>query len=203
MKTFLLLVSILVVSFSAFGQGRVSFRNTASTSYYLYTNNALMTSSGWISGANAYRIGLYASTSVGASESSLTLIGLATNSAALPGRFLGPNPYALPAQFVAGSPITFQLRAWSFAGGLTYEEALVAAAADPLNVATGTSPLGTVTPTAVPSPAAELFGTNPGQLSSGFCIGCIPEPSTHTLASLGAVALLLFSRHARRLKPQR
>src|SRR5436190_19052513 len=119
----LLLAALLGTTASALAQGNVSFRNNASTSFYITTNNAARTASGPISGVNAYRIGLYAAPGTGASAQSLVLIGLATNNGALPGRFLGPSPYVLPAGYAPGTPITFQIRAWSFAGGLSYEEA--------------------------------------------------------------------------------
>jgi len=199
MKKLLLLAVLLTTVASVMAQGRVSFRNTASTSYYLYTNDAAGSlvgapSTRYMSGANAYRIGLYGSTQTGAAESSLSLIGIATNSPTFAGRFFGPSPYALPAQYVAGSPMTFQVRAWSLAGGLSYEEALVAAAANPLEIALGQSPLGTVTPTASPSAAADLWGTGAGQLSSGFEIKPVPEPSSIALGLLGLGAIALFRR---------
>jgi hypothetical protein len=191
-KAVLILLTSLLAITSTFGQGRVTFRNGASTNYYIYTNGP--GGLGLMSGVDAYRIGLYASPNTGASAGSLTLIGLATNAAALPGRFLGPAPYFITAPgYTAGQPITFQIRAWSFAAGLTYEEALLGSVLDPLNVHIGTSVLGTTTPTPAPSPAGELWGTSPGNLTSGFVIN-VPEPSTTALLGLGAVAFLLSVR---------
>ena len=190
MKRASILLAGFFVIISAFGQGQVAFRNTASTNFYLWTNGPAgggNSQSNLMSGTSAYRIGLYASTTPGATASSLSLVGLATNSAALPGRFLGPSPYLLPG-IAGGTPIVFQIRAWSFAGGLSYEEALNASAVDPLNIKTGVSLLGTVTPSASPAPPADLFGTSPG-LVQGFIIG-IPEPSTSALALLGTLTLL-------------
>jgi hypothetical protein len=201
MKAWVVLLTGLVFVSSAFAQGRVSFRNTASTSYYIYTNNG-SGGFGLMSGANGYRIGLYASTIPGATESSLELIGLATNSATLPGRFLGPSPYALPGNYPASTPIVFQIRGWSFAGGLSWNEALAGAALDPLGIQLGSSALGTVTPTPAPSPAGELWGTSPGALTSGFVIG-IPEPSSTALAALGALALLMNWRRNSTAKKSR
>jgi len=195
MKKLLLLAVLAVTAVSAMAQGRVSFRNGASTSFYISTNNAVGTASNLMSGTSAYRIGLYASPTTGATEGSLTLIGLATNSAALPGRFLGPSPYAITAPgYTAGTPITFQIRAWSFAGGLSYEEALTAAALSPLDIALGVSALGTTTPTPAPSPAGELWGTSLGNLTGGFEIKPIPEPSSIALGLLGLGAIALFRR---------
>jgi hypothetical protein len=192
MKKLLLLAALLGTAASAFAQGQVAFRNSASTNFYLWTNNAVGGQSNLMSGTSAYRIGLYASTTPGATEGSLSLVGLATNSTALAGRFLGPSPYLLPG-IAGGTPIVFQIRAWSFAGGLSYEEALNAAALDPLNIALGTSTLGTVTPSANPAPPADLFGTSAG-LIQGFLIKPVPEPSSIALGLLGLGAIALFRR---------
>jgi len=199
MKTALVILAGCVTVSPAFAQGRVSFRNTASSNYYLWTNNPYRNESGLMSGTNAFRIGLYASTSVGAGVWSLSLIGLTTNAAALPGRFLGPSPFVLPAAYVAGQQMTFQIRAWSLWAGMTWEEKESNRGMYIGRIYDGWSALGTVTPTPSPSPAAELFGTNPGQLNTGFWIlPPIPEPSTHALALLGATAMLMFSRRRRR-----
>jgi hypothetical protein len=200
MKKLLLLATLLGITASAFAQGNVSFRNNASTSYYIYTNSATGSLDGQdpntrlMSGSNAYRIGLYASPTTGGAAGSLTLVGMTTNSAALAGRFLGPSPFVLPAGYAAGTPITFQIRAWSFAGGLSYEEALLAALVNPLNIAFGVSALGTVTPSANSAPVAVLFGTEAGLLTQGFQIGPVPEPSSIALGLLGLGAMGLFRR---------
>lgn len=200
MKKLLLLATLLGTAASALAQGNVSFRNNASTSYYLYTNTATGSLTGQdpntrlISGTSAYRVGLYAAPTTGATAGSLTLVGMTTNSAALAGRFLGPSPYVLPAGYAAGNTITFQIRAWSFAGGLSYEEALLAAALNPLGIAYGASALGTVTPSANSAPVAVLFGTDPGLLTSGFEVKPVPEPSSIALGLLGLGAIALFRR---------
>jgi len=200
MKKLLLLAALLGTAASAFAQGQVSFRNNASTSFYIYTNNVFGTLTGQDPntrlmnyGANTIRIGLYASPTTGATAGSLTLVGLATNTAALPGRFLGPSPYILPAGYASGTTITFQIRAWSIAGGTSYEEATAASLLDPLNIAYGVSTLGTMTPNANPAPPAALFGTDPG-LVQGFEIRPIPEPSSIALGLLGLGAIAMFRR---------
>jgi hypothetical protein len=195
MKKLLLLAVLAVTAVSAMAQGRVTFRNGAATDYYIWTNNATRTASNLMSGTSAYRIGLYASPSTGAAEGSLTLIGLATNHATLTGRFLGPAPYFITAPgYTAGQAITFQIRGWSFAGGLSYEEAVLASNNNPLDIALGVSALGTTTPTPAPSPSGELWGTAVGNLTSGFEIRPIPEPSSIALGLLGLGAIALFRR---------
>jgi len=192
-RTLSLLFVNLFISVSVFGQGRVSFKNTASTSYYIRTNDGF--NIGLMSGVNAYRIGLYVGTNLAGDESSLSLVGLATN-APLAGYFNGGSVFALPTAYPADMPILFQLRGWSFAGGLSFEEAVVNSGLPGNVILLGKSELGVITPTAIPSPPRELFGTNPGQLSQGFVIG-VPEPSMHALAALGAIALLLCGRRRR------
>lgn len=197
MKKLLLLATLLGTAASALAQGNVSFRNNASTSFYIYTNtfNGSLTgqdpNTRLMSGTSAYRIGLYAAPGTGAASNSLTLVGLATNNAALAGRFLGPSPYVLTG-YAPGSPITFQIRAWSFAGGLSYEEALTSAA-NPLDIALGASALGTVTPSDAASPVALLFGTS-APLVQGFEVKPVPEPSSIALGLLGLGAIALFRR---------
>jgi hypothetical protein len=207
MKKLLLLAVLGVTAVSAMAQGRITFRNTASTSFNLYTNDAfgslngvsIINRSTTSNSAAQYRVGLYASPTTGASAGSLTLIALATNaSSANPsflGKFLGPDPYAITAPgYAAGSAFTFQLRGWSFAGGMTYEEAVLAQVLDPLNIALGQSELGTTTPTASPGTPGALFGTAAGLLVSGFEIKPAPEPSSIALGLLGLGAVALFRR---------
>ena len=192
MKKLLLLAAFLGASVSLFAQGTVTFANLASQNYRLTTNSAPGgPNSGLMSGVNAYRIGLYAGPS-GSAEGALTLVGIATNSSvpALAGYFNGGSPFTLPAGFATGTEIAFQLRAWSYASGLSYESA----AGDP-SAALGKSALGFVTPGGGTVLPGALFGTGPGQLSTGFEIApIIPEPSSIALGLLGLGAIALFRR---------
>lgn len=181
-RTGLLLLGLLF-TMSTHGQGTVVFNNNASSNYNIYTNGPGDTP-GLISGANRYHFGLYASTDLTASESSLTLVGLATNSA-LWGKFNGGNPFALPSGYAPGIQIRFQLRGWGNAQ------------TDPSNLVFGRSPLGTTTLGGGPTPPGALFGTAPGQLTSGFFL-IVPEPSSSVLAALGALSLLVLSRRTTR-----
>jgi len=199
MKKLLLLAVLGLTAVSAMAQGRISFRNTASTTFNIFTNNAIGDSLGVMQTqlVAQYRFGLYASPTTGALEGSLTLIGITTN-ASNPnflGKIFGPDPYALTAPgYVAGSPLTFQIKGWSIAGGLTYDEAVQASLLDPLNIALGISAVGTTTPTASPGTPGALFGTAPGLLNSGFIIKPIPEPSSIALGLLGLGAIAMFRR---------
>src|SRR5687767_3777550 len=118
-------LSVLFFSIiSTLGQGTVVFNNVASSTFNIYTNNASFTP-GIMSGAGRYRIGLYATTNL-SDPSGMQLVGLATN-LALSGKFNGGSAFALPSGFPSGQPILFQLRAWSFHGGLSYQEAFATA----------------------------------------------------------------------------
>jgi MYXO-CTERM domain-containing protein len=193
MKKLLLLAVCLGSAATMFGQGTVAFHNNGSTTFRLWTNNAALTASNLMSGA-AYRVGLYGSTDLSASEGSLSLLLMTTNAApaAAAGRFNGGS--AVPIAGIAGGQIRFQLRAWSIAGGDTYEAARTASLADPLNIALGTSPLGTTTLGGGIVPPGALFGTSPGQLTEGFQVAPIPEPSSIALGLLGLGAIALFRR---------
>lgn len=199
MKKLLLLAAIsLATVASSFGQGTVIFNNNASTSYNLTTNNATGTAPGVMSGANRYRVGLYAAVGTGVAEGSLQLVGLASN-AIVAGKFNGGSGFILPSGFAVSAPITFQLRAWTLGAGTSYEEAQnTALSGNPLDVALGRSPLGTTTPggdtPSGPVPAGALFGTAAGLLTSGFVVAPVPEPSTIALGLLGLGAIALFRR---------
>lgn len=203
MKEFLtILFASLVLHGAAWGQGRVNFANSPST---LITTNGTSLGLGagpTVATAGRYYFGLYVG-SIGTPESQLTLALLATNVAS-PGRLSGGNPVALPAQYPAGIPLTFQVRAWSSFAGQSYDEALLylflflqqGGLPRPYG---GSSALGQVTPTASPNPAAVLFGTGPGQIG-GFELfpPLSPEPSAMALAALGTLALALANRKRRR-----
>jgi len=196
MERLLLLAVLLGMTVSAFAQGTIRFANTGSPAGYdfrLWTNNVTFTASNLMSGAGRYRIGLYGSTDAGAPASSLTLIATVLNSPAA-GIFSGGDPFVLPNGYAASTPFRFQLRAWTSTAGATYEEAIAALALDPLNVACGVSGLGLVTLGGGTVQQAALFGTSPGQLSSGFRIAHIPEPSSLALGLLGLGAMALFRR---------
>jgi hypothetical protein len=196
MKKLLLLAAIMVgTAASVSAQGTVAFNNLGNTNWRIWTNSFTGQGSNLMSStlANGYRIGLYvAQTNVG---SSFELAGTAGNTAPFgPGFFQGGSPFTLPAGYAGGTPINFQLRAWSFAGGGSFETALSAAASDPLGIALGQSLIGTVTPAGAGSPPSALFGTTAGLLTRGFGVAPVPEPSTIALGLLGLGAIALFRR---------
>ena len=179
--SFILLAAVLGVH----GQGRIAFAN-GSTTPITNASTGLV-----ISGANNFYFGLYVG-SVGTPAGGLVLNILATNTA-IAGRLTGGNPAPVAAPFADGSAIAFQIRGWSAAGGLTYEEAVIAQQSNP-NILLGVSILGQVTPTLTPTAAASIFGTTGGGLVPGFTLNAVPEPSSIALGVLGLGAIALFRR---------
>ena len=181
---------------SALGQGTVVFNNFyPNTNYRLWTNNPFGPSTNLMANTGGhYTIGLYVGP-VGTAEGSLELVGSVGNAGLQPGYFSGVNPFQLPTPYAAGTPINFQIRAWSVAGGASYASAVSAFYGGNFQIAGGTSAVGTVTPGS--SIAAPLFGTTPGLLTRGFEIHVpiiIPEPSGFAIGLLGLSTLLLFRR---------
>jgi hypothetical protein len=194
MKKLLLLAAVLLgTATSGFSQGNVIFNNfSPNTNFRLWTNSATGTGSNLMANAAGfYTIGLFVG-AVGTAEGSLELVGTVGNAGLQPGYFSGANPFQLPAPYGPGTPINFQLRAWSVAGGANWNTALAASQANPLEIALGSSTIGTVTPGS--TPPAPLFGTTAGLLSRGFGIAPVPEPSTIALGLLGLGAIALFRR---------
>jgi hypothetical protein len=174
MKPGAVLSVFLFTIVSTLGQGTVVFNNLSpNTNYRLRTNNAFGTSSNLMANSgNVYRIGLYVRPST---DTDYELVALTSNAGIAPGYFSGISPLALPAPYTNGQRIHFQIRAWSYNAGFSYEAALNAWASDPSSVQLGSSQPGITTLGGMGAPAGALFGTNEGQLSSGFTIGgCCP-----------------------------
>ena len=164
----------------------------------MITTNDGQGHSGPMSGLNAYSIGLYVG-SLNTHEDSLTLVSVAVN-APVPGRFVGNNVLPLPAPWGGiNQTLTFQVRAWSYGGGASYEEAMAGGWAW-----LGKSALGTVAPTFSPYPAPLLFvlGSDLGIIdgfeirppSASYNIGSVPEPSTYALGGIALLCVALFQR---------
>jgi hypothetical protein len=183
MKRIPLLLAVLAIPTMLFGQGQVIFFNFAATP--IRTNSS--SGGGNISGVNAYRIGLYTAPAGTVNESLFTLTVLATNSSIISGRIGGGGLVDIPGN--TGTPIAYQVRAWSLWAGNSYESALVH------NSYVGQSAIGGITPTVNGVPPRTLFTATagvpefPGQLASGFTLyPVMPEPATYALMILGALA---------------
>jgi hypothetical protein len=196
MKKLLLICATVVAAVSAYGQGAVSFANTTGTRFT--TNNGAGIT-GNMTGLNTYRIGLYTAPAGTVNESLFTLIATATNQSAAPfaGLFSYPvSPYVISGN--NGTPIAYQVKAWSLSSGASYEAAVALGAGYG-----GKSAIGAVTPATGTTPPPNLFGPGgatpdfAGQLNSGvvmFPLAVIPEPSSIALGLLGLGAIALFRR---------
>jgi hypothetical protein len=185
MKKYITLAGLILLPLLGLAQGTVQFANTSTTQ--LSTNN-LAGSSGLTTGINTYKIGLYVAPQGTLNEASFTLVGTATNQTGLGnGRFNGGNPFAIPGN--NGVTIAFQIRAWSFSSGNTYEEAWATQIGY-----FGKSTIGEVTPATGVALTPALFGTGPGQVGGFVLTPAIPEPSSIALGLLGLGAIALFRR---------
>ena len=200
MRTLWLTLVLLVLADSSFGQGEVNFANSPSTRL---TTNDFQGHSGFTTGVNAYRIGLYIAPQGTTDPNAFTLMGPTTINQSggpmslLDGLFNG-NPCCTP--FVVsnyiGQTIAFQIRAWSLFAGNTAEEAQ--SYNGPETVYYGRSAIGFALTTASPTEnPSNLFGTHPGQVGGFTLTPIIPEPSTWALVVLGAGALWCGARARR------
>jgi len=195
MKKLLLACVSALVAVAAYGQGQVNFQNTGAdvalgTAGTLFTTNG----GGPIAGAAAWRIGLYTAPQGTTTESLFTLTAVATNGFA--GRFSYPGG-AFTLSGNNGTPIAYQVRAWTAANGASYEAAVASGGGWG-----GKTTIGTVTPATGGAPPPTLFGpgaggapTFPGQLNAGALMNpLVPEPSAIALGLLGLGAIALFRR---------
>jgi hypothetical protein len=193
MKKVLLLAGLLALPLAAFAQGTVQFQNTSTTQM---TTNSLVANggtgaTGLTTGVNSYWVGLYVAAP---GSGSFTLVGTTANQTGLGnGRFNGGTSYPIPGN--AGTPIDFQVRAWSQFAGSSYEAAVAASAGGLANVYAGSTTTGNVTPATGGAPSPALFGTGTGQVG-GFALNLqpVPEPSSIALGLLGLGAIALFRR---------
>jgi hypothetical protein len=181
MRCRLQILAALFIALSVPAQpATLSFHNSAN--FPLWTNNASGSGSNLMSGANAFRIGLYLARGMNQPESALGLFRMTTNIEAMPGLFHGGYPQ-FSADYAHGDYVTFQIRAWSLSGGSSYEEAALAAASNP-DVLLGRSGLGFTFLVQDQVPRPLFHPTMPGLLRSGFEIGPLPEPSAWSLLGL-------------------
>lgn len=178
----------MIAALPAFGQGRITFANTATGTGV--AGGSPVTDVGGVTrltGATFWAQ-LYAAAGAGVAEGSLVAIGTPTNFRT--GAGAGFVPAGIVAVLTPGTPgtaATVQMRAWEGAAGSTYEATLAGGGK------VGTS-LGTINVT--------LGGPDPGggvPFLDPFMIGMqpfslVPEPSTIALGLLGAAALLIRRR---------
>lgn len=205
MKTITSLM-IATVASSAFAQGTVDFRNTAST--LISADGVPMP----VSGTRQFIFALFLapSTTVNASGQSTTFVdptfqfvaAYNTNTSSSPGRLnnrigliVGESQGYLP-----GSTVDFIVRGWSADAGLTWSEALANwNDGEPLvPMFIGASTVGNnLFLSGGQLPTTAVFGFGTSQVL-GFEMPFIPEPSTMALAFLGGLTLFVGIRHPER-----
>lgn len=181
---------------SSFAQGTIHFANTATT--LLSTNSGANpapgqqpNTSGLTTGLDHYRIGLYIAPLGTVDLAAFTLVLVATNGT-IPvsnGRFDG----GLAALATGNTTVSFQVRAWTLTEGPTYESF----GPNSGSAYRGRSTIGFVTPAVG---GAEIFGTNPGQVSGFSLFSPVPEPSTPALMLLGLGCGMFLIRRAARVR---
>jgi hypothetical protein len=190
------LAVIVGLACDACAQGTVVFANSSATRL---TTNDLQGSVGYTTGVNAYRIGLYIAPQGTTDPNVFSLMPpTAVNRTDSGDGLFNGNP---PGGFFGisnniGQPIAFQVRAWSYFAGATYEEALVYGG--PETVYRGSSAIGQADPATGSGSPPLLFGTLPGQVGGFMLTPIIPEPSTMALAVVGAGVLWFATRRRRK-----
>lgn len=194
MKKVVLILASVLVGLSAYAQGTVAFQNR-DTANNVNAPIYDLTVGGTKLEGTAFMAQLYAG-AAGTAESALKAVGDAVDfrTGAAAGYVNVGSAASRAIDGVAfGANAAVQIRAWSAAGGATYEAALAKAASDAsihvgmskvLTIATAASALNT------PSPLAGLESFAITSQASPI----IPEPSTLALAALGAAALLIRRR---------
>jgi PEP-CTERM motif len=200
MKKLILLALCLAWPLAASAQGRVNFANNSLS--LIQTNGSLIgLSDGPASrSVTPLRVGLFIGAPGENNPQNLVLAAnnvgggaaWATNlNAPLAGRFIGGNIFEI--QGNTGTPISFQVRAWSL-GYNTYAEAYSAWSSGVPGVWQGVSQIGSVTPATGLTVTPSLFGSGAGQIGGFFVYPLTPEPSTIALGLLGVGVLALFRR---------
>jgi len=212
MKKLLTLAALLGAVSLSFGQGQLTFNNSAAT--LIGTNSAPAGHQGVWTGAQTgvttarptgqYTFALFVAPSTvnsvaGLSDPNWTLVSYATNTtAASGGRLIGGQPAV--AGYNVGATGNFLVRGWDNGIGDTWAAVLnwYGAAGDVSKTGwLGTSSIAQVVLGGGASPIPGLFGATPGTTIGGFTlqqINPIPEPTSFALAGLGAAALLIFRR---------
>jgi len=185
---------------TALSQGTIDFHNPNSFPVTVRDAAGTVTtigSAGSPLGPSSVRVGLFIGAN-GAPFSSMTMVGLATNSPAstplFVGTFNGGTSFAVPGRN-NGDQVSFAFAAWSIStGALTYQDALIATTGyvsfTPV-VGNGYTLKGGAT---LPDPTWGTPTTAQPWLVNGLQLQAVPEPSTIALGLLGAAALLIRRR---------
>jgi hypothetical protein len=178
----------MIAALPAFGQGRITFANTATGTGVVGGSPVTdIDTTTRLTGATFWAQ-LYAVAGAGQAESSLVAIGTPTNfrtgggAGFVPAGIVATVPAAAP-----GTTATLQMRAWEGAAGSTYEAARAGGGKYGQSNVVNVGPLGGPDPGGgVPFLDPFMIGIQPFSL--------VPEPSTIALGLLGAAALLIRRR---------
>ena len=199
MKKVLLTLASVLVGLSAYAQGTVAFQNR-DTANNISAPIYDVSVGGTKLVGTAYLAQLYFG-AVGAAESAFQAVSIA------PVSFRGTLPTDATAGYVNvgadtsrslsgipfNTPVQVQIRAWSAAGGATYEAALAAAQAN------SAIHIGKSTPITITTAASALNTPSPMVGLASFALTSqagpiIPEPTTIALGLLGAALLFIRRR---------
>jgi hypothetical protein len=204
MKKLLLAALVGSMAYYGYGQGLVSFANTATTS--IHTNNGV--TSGNVSTApNLFYYGLWVTTS-NSTTAAMDLVTLSNSLTLVAGQPLGVNSTigggiivlpgganTAPTTYDTGLPsataIFVQVRAWDQALGTTgYQNAM----GNPGHW-WGASVIGNAVTTAAPALGAAIWSSSTAGKLPRFDINLqVPEPSTIALVGLGLMGLVFIRR---------
>jgi hypothetical protein len=186
MKIKAILCALALTVGSAFGQGLVTFQNSA-------INAPIRTVTGGVTnnmpaGGHTYSFYFtYGASSGNLNFTSATYFNNDTAAGRIDTNSITAN---IALQVPGGTPASFQLYAFKTSFG-TFAEAQLAPGGEWYQ-----SGIITLTPSISPSPGTTMFGTAVGSQFQGFTfnVNPIPEPSTIALGILGAGSLLFLRR---------
>jgi hypothetical protein len=197
-KVILTTVCVAALSTGAFAQGLLNFLNSATTLVTLRSNGVALGATPAAS-LGTYRYELFRAPAGTLTSSAFVSSGLIATNLTTAGRLNGGNGLTVPGTALGGTS-AIMVRGWSSNLGQTYAEAkanydsfailgfLGESAIAPNFLMGGDGGSG-------PVPNSPVFGASANQITSGFeLIYSIPEPTSMTLAGLGAAALLIFRR---------
>jgi len=184
MRTKALILVGLITALPAFGQGTLTFLNTATA---VGAPGAQVTFGGAGVSGTGFSAQLYAELTAGSFTAIGVPVAFRTGTAA---GYVVSSQVAVPG-FAAGTSLNIQMKAWDNAGGTfaSYEAATAGLGAVGSSGTVNVGPLG-----GVPAGGGPPI-TDPNLTGlQGFALVPVPEPSTLALLAFGAAALLLRRR---------